>query len=662
MCGIAGRYGQPSESAAELVSGMVRSLEHRGPDDTGLEVLADGRVVLGHRRLSILDLSPLGHQPMRAEDGQTWIVFNGEIYNFREIRSELESKGHSFRTESDTEVILVAYREWGLKEAVIRFHGMFAFAIWDGATRALHLCRDRFGVKPLYFVKSGEGVAFASELRALNLAGLTSREVDARSVAHFIQYGYFSMGTSVFTDVSSVRPGTIVSIQENFEAREVQYWSTEDLFESAEAHELRRELDSLAEEELLDRVEDALIRAFRYRMVADVPVGLFLSGGIDSSLVATILARRAGVSLRTFTIGYGDSEFDEMPYAREVAAHLDAEHTEQVLSGSDALEIVERLPQLADEPIGDSSMIPTFLVSRLAREHVTVALSADGGDELFGGYARYGVCGRFVRRSSLPLRAMYGLSSAAIETLPPALVAAAYGWTRGRRDAYAGINDKLRKFARMARSDGSFAAYDAAVSEWTSGDVARLLGPAAAENRSGNAKSTFDAVRNGVPEDQFMHFDMARYLPGDLLTKVDRASMSVSLEAREPLLDHELAKIAAALPLRWKIRQGKSKYILRRILERHLPGRIFDRPKKGFSIPVGQWFRGPLRELLRDELSESRVKDVGLLDPRAVREAVEDFFGDGRRTSPAGIWHLLQLQQWAARWTMPATPGPELGA
>lgn len=635
------------ESGAALVRAMTQAIQHRGPDDSGLEVLEQGHLVLGHRRLSILDLSPSGHQPMVSSDGDVWIVFNGEIYNFRELRAELEGFGCIFRSESDTEVILEAYRHWGLEESVRRFHGMFAFAIWDGVHRKLHLCRDRFGVKPLYYCKNKTHLAFASELRAIDLTGVSSRSIDSQAAAQFLQYGYLSSSSSIYADVQSVAPGTIVTFEANLAGRVTKYWSADDLFQSSATRELRCELSALPDDRLLDRLETSLTKAFEYRMVADVPVGLFLSGGIDSSLVATMLARRAGMTLRTFTIGYGASDFDEMPYARDVAKRLGTLHTELVLSDSDALSVVERLPDIADEPIGDSSLIPTFLVSRLAREHVTVALSGDGADELFGGYARYGVCGRYLRcRSLAPMRALYSLSSQMIDRLPPALLARAYSWTQGRRGGYAAIDDKLRKLSRMARSGGGFDAYESAVSEWERRDVAQLL--KSRVSPAMDARRAYEAVRELEPEDQFMHFDTARYLPGDLLTKVDRASMSVSLEAREPFLDHELAELAVALPLRWKIRNGQGKYALRRILARHLPAEIFDRPKKGFSVPIAKWLRGPLRELLLDELSPRRVKDVGLLDPDAVQHSLKDFLGSGRRASPAGVWFLLQLQRWAS--------------
>ncbi len=653
VCGIAGFFGRSDGNAPSLVRAMIDALHHRGPDDSGVEVLEQGQLVLGQRRLSILDLSPLGHQPMISADKRAWIVFNGEVYNFRELKRELEAAGRTFKSESDTEVILEAYCQWGL-DAFKRFRGMFAFALWDVSRKKLHLCRDRFGVKPLYFCKSEGRLIFASELRALNISGITSRRIDPQAAAEFLQYGYVSSDTSIFSDVHAVGPGVVVTFDESLTQSSAVFWSATDLFHSEQTRELRRELASLPDEALLDRVEQALTEAFQYRMVADVPVGLFLSGGIDSSTVATILARRAGVSLRTFTIGYGDSEFDETPYAREVASRLGAEHTELIVSEQTALQVVELLPEIADEPIGDSSMIPTYLVSKLARQHVTVALSADGADELFGGYARYDICSRFIRRQSVLQRAMYGLSAEVIDRLPPALIAKTYTMTRGRGGGYAGINDKIRKFVRMSRANSHFEAYDASISEWTARDAAALLvqkGQALTR-----ARKSFESVSDVSVEEEFMHFDTVRYLPGDLLTKVDRASMAVSLEAREPFLDHELARIAVALPMKWKIRDGQNKYVLRRILARHLPAELFERPKKGFSAPVGAWLRGPLRELLMHELSPARVKDIGLLDNDAVQVALKDFLGAGRRVSPAGMWFLLQLQQWAGRWVKAERP------
>lgn len=647
MCGIAGIFAPGQQLAVAALSPMLTSMTHRGPDDIGMQPLAGNQLLFGHLRLSILDLSPLGHQPMTLAGRKDWIVYNGEVYNFREIRAELESHGWRFRSDSDTEVVLTAYCQWGL-EAVHRFRGMFAFAIWDESEGKLHLCRDRFGVKPLYYSVRNGTLAFASELKALNVAGHTDREIDSMSALEYLQFGYVSAPRSIFSDVSTIRPGTICSVDRHLRIQEREYWSARDLFDGPAAVALRQELGALPEDELIDRVEGSLQRAFEYRMVADVPVGVFLSGGIDSSLVAALLARRSGPRLKTFTIGFGASEFDETSYARAVATRLDTEHVEYNVSHQAALDLVAEIPNVADEPIGDSSLIPTLMVSRLARQHVKVALSADGADELFGGYARYAYCGAYLDCSSL-MKGLYRLSANLIEQLPPMLISKAYSISRAGGPKFAAINDKLRKFARMTRAGEPFEAYQAAISEWSPENASRLL--AGRPQGTSCARAAFEGIAGVGTRDQFMHFDMTRYMPGDLLTKVDRASMFVSLEAREPFLDHESAKIAAALPLVWKIRQRQNKYVLRKLLHRHLPASLFDRPKQGFSAPIADWLRGPLRDMFAQELSPARTRATGILDETAVHQAATEFLGSqNRNVSPAGAWILFQMQQWAGRW------------
>lgn len=648
MCGIAGIYAPGRALRSDAVDALITTMAHRGPDDRGVEVLANQTVVFGHLRLSILDLSPLGHQPMATPDRATWIVYNGEVYNFREIREELRSHGWQFRSESDTEVILGAYRQWGL-DAIQRFRGMFAFALWDGTRELLHLCRDRFGVKPLYYSVTNGALVFASESKALNRTGYTARRINPVSVAEFLQYGYISAPRSIFGDVQTVRPGTVVTFDAALRPREHEYWCTRQLFVGELARGLRAELAALPDAQLLDRVETALQRAFEYRMVADVPVGLFLSGGIDSSLVATLLTRRSGFELNTYTIGYGDSEFDETPYARAVARALGSHHTELPVTPQQAVDTAAEIAMIADEPIGDSSLVPTLLVSRLARQHLKVALSADGADELCGGYARYAYCGDFVQRQSGFARGLYHLAGDVLEQLPPRWIEMAYGAARHGGPKFAAIGDKLRKFIRMSRASSAFDAYDAAISEWPASEVAVLMRDPPVHGVG--ARHAFESVNGADPHDQFMHYDTARYLPGDLLVKVDRASMFVSLEAREPFLDHEAAQLMAALPVNWKIRAGKNKYILRRILQRHLPAELFERPKQGFSVPVGQWLRGPLRQMFCENLAPGRVREYGLLDPAVTEQAVESFLS--RRSDapgPAAAWFLLQLQQWARHW------------
>jgi asparagine synthase (glutamine-hydrolysing) len=652
MCAITGIYAPGHRLSTEAVSTMLTAMAHRGPDDRGTELLADGALVFGHLRLAILDLSPLGHQPMALADRSIWIVYNGEVYNFREIRRELASLGWSFRSDSDTEVLLAAYRQWGLR-AVERFRGMFAFAIWDEAQKLLHLGRDRFGVKPLYYSVRNGRLAFASEPKALNVGGHTSRAPDPISVSEFVQFGYITAPRSIFADVHTVRPGTICTFGLTLNPQEYEYWSATGLYDGAKAQDLRRELGALGEEELLERIEGSLQQAFECRMVSDVPVGLFLSGGIDSSLVAALLARRSGVQLNTFTIGYGDSEFDERIYARTVAKTLESTHVELAVSPSAAVDVVAEIPEIADEPIGDSSLIPTLLVSRLARQSVKVALSADGADELFGGYARYTICGDFVRRRSRLLRTLYWLSAEILEQLPPGLIATGYALARGSGPKFAAINDKLRKFVRMSRAGDDYGAYEAAIAEWSASQTASLV--IRPDSQATGARAAFESVADGDPRDKFMHFDLVRYLTGDLLVKVDRASMSVSLEAREPFLDHEAARLAAALPMQWKIRNGQNKYVLRKLLSRYFPAELFNRPKQGFSAPIGEWLRGPLRPLLLQELAPARLREFGILDPVATTAAKDAFLLGARDSgSAAAIWILLQLQQWAGRWLQAA--------
>jgi len=626
---------------------MLRVIQHRGPDDQGMEVIPEVGLALGHRRLSIIDLSSLGHQPMRSECGRNWLVFNGEIYNFSEIRAELERAGRRFVSHSDTEVILAAYDEWGL-EAVARFRGMFAFALWDGQQRRLHLCRDRFGVKPLYFSIFDGQLAFASEAKALLTLPEISRRVDPIALSDYLQFGYTSAPRSIFSSIRVVRPGAIVTFDTDISYVERLYWSLGDLFDARRNAALRTELRGLRETALLDRMEEELGIAFAYRLVADVPVGLFLSGGVDSSLVAGLLAKRASGRLKTFTIGYGGSEFDETAYARTVADHIGSEHTEFIVTEREALALSERIIDIADEPIGDSSLIPTLMVAQLARPHVKVALSADGADELFAGYARYRICGRYVDRLGSPVRSLQWLSAEVIDCLPRSWLTFVYATIRGRGERFAGIEDKVRKFVNMSRARSAFAAYEATVSEWTSRQ--RVAFGCRVEDSDGAARAVFESVDVEDPREAFLHFDAAWYLPGDLLTKVDRASMAVSLEAREPFLDHEMARVAAALPFEWKVRAGREKYILRRLLERHFPARLFDRPKHGFTAPIGAWLRGPLRSRLDEELSADVVRRCGMLDPAAVRRSIDTFNDSGHNTSAAGVWFLFQLHRWARRW------------
>jgi asparagine synthase (glutamine-hydrolysing) len=646
MCAIAGIFSPGQQVDPQEVRSMTDAMRHRGPDDSGLEVIADGRLAFGHRRLSILDLSSLGHQPMQHPSGRLWITFNGEIYNFREVRTELAAAGEPFRSESDTEVILAAYSRWG-RDCLRRFRGMFALALWDADRESLVLIRDRFGVKPLYYSVGSRRFAFASEMRGL-LAGTRGRRaVNVAAAAEFLRFGYVTAPNSLLADVAALPPGCILTVGPDLRPVIEPYWTPAQMFEGDAALALRREIAALDEDSLLDRMEQALTDAFALRMVADVPVGLFLSGGIDSTMVATLLARRLNVRPKTFTIGYSDSGFNEIPYARAIARELGTEHTELEVSGALALQVAERLLDDADEPIGDSSAIPTYLVCELARRTVKVALSADGADELLGGYPRYDVCGRFAEAMDGWMRFAYFASAELLDLAPPALIRRIYRVARRGGPGYAAIDDKVRKFVRMARSGSAAVAYDAATTEFSEREALSLLG-----TRAGQVPPRHEplgALRCSGPREQFMLTDIQHYLPGDLLTKLDRTSMAVSLEARDPFLDHYLAAVAAALPMHWKIRQRQGKYVLRRLLARHLRGDLFNRPKQGFSAPIGAWMRGVLRSRVEATLSPSRVRQAGLLDAQAVGTTVKRFMKEDG-VSAAGLWHIFQLQSWGARW------------
>lgn len=650
MCGIAGLFAPGGQANPKIVRGMTDALRHRGPDDAGIEVLANGEVAFGHRRLSILDLSPLGHQPMMHPSGRLWITYNGEIYNFKEVREDLAAAGESFRSESDTEVLLAAYRRWG-QDCLRRFRGMFALALWDVDKQSLVLIRDRFGVKPLYYRISGGRFSFASEIRGLLASDPRGHAVDASSVAEFLRFGYVSAPKSIFADVSAVPPGCILTIDRNLRPTIETYWDPADLFAGHAAAELHRELSALDDESVLTRFEQVLTDAFGLRMVSDVPVGLFLSGGIDSTIVATLLARRLDIRPRTFTIGYAESKFNEIPYARAIAQELGTQHTELEVSDSLALQVTEQLLAAADEPVGDSSIIPTFLVCTLARQNVTVALSADGADELLGGYPRYEVCARFGDSIDGWMRFAYVTSAAVLDLLPPAFIRLLYRIARRGGPGYAAIEEKVRKFVRMSRAGSRHSAYNAGTSEFSNEEVLSLL--SAGSKTAPLESKRYIAPRCRDTREEFMLTDIRHYLAGDLLTKLDRASMAVSLEAREPFLDHQLAAVAAALPMRWKIRDGQGKQILRQILARHLRSDLFNRPKQGFSAPVGTWMRGALRSRVEGALSLEKIEACGLLDARAVQSTLRRFMTN-EAISAAGLWHLFQLQSWATAQGSPS--------
>jgi len=638
MCGITGYWSlrQHDETLWRELPAAVASLHRRGPDDLGLWRNNQG-VGLGHARLAIIDLSAAGHQPMLTEDGRLAVVFNGEIYNHREIRHALLEQGYQFHSDSDTEVALAAFHCWGMK-ALDKFIGMFAIALWDAASRRLFLVRDRIGVKPLYYGWNGDTIWFGSELKALRAFGHWPPEIDRQALGEMLQYGYIGAPRSIYRDIKKVPAGHWLEISEAHPPRLHQYWSAITQYSSP----LQQGADAIEEE-----LEALLINAFRYRMVADVPVGVFLSGGIDSSLVAALLQRHSGQQIHTFTIGFTESTHDESIWARRVAEHLGTAHTEMILTATDAREVLPQWGELFDEPFGDSSGIPTYLVARLARQHVKVALSADGGDELFGGYPYYNeIAARRAGLNRIPLAVRIALG-AAITRLP--LVQALShlpGPAHARHAVRRKIAERLYKLGYMLPQLQPGMVFDAAISFWMPHEICRLMGGYT------NPRQQLDRHPGNFRE-QMAYADFLDYLPDDIMAKVDRTSMSVGLEAREPLLDHRIAEFAFALPsnLRWGALGAK--HILRKILYRHVPQALIDRPKQGFSIPLSRWLRGDLSYLVRDYLDVERIRSAGLFDPNVVGQVVNNFLSGGVRGDRVDVeklWLLLAFEMWREKW------------
>jgi asparagine synthase (glutamine-hydrolysing) len=622
------------ELAVALERGL-QNLSHRGPDDHGTwdDVREENALGFGHRRLSIIDLSSAGHQPMVSASGRYSIVFNGEIYNFKEIRTDLAARGIQFKSMSDTEVILEAYALWGIA-AFERFIGMFALAIWDRTEQRLLLIRDRAGVKPLYFFRHEGIFAFASELRGLQPFQSWPRDLDHVALGEFLQFGYVAGNRTIFQAVRVIEPGTWASysISEGFRAG--RYWTLES---AASKIEIPRD-ERAAKERLYSLLQDACA----YRLVADVPVGVFLSGGIDSSLVTAIIAGRLGADTRTYTIGFAESAYDESQWARGVAEHLGTHHTSVRLTMDEAERTVECWGDLFDEPFGDTSAIPTMLVAQLARTEVKVALSADGGDELFGGYVNYATIPSKIRaleRVPPPLRRFIG--HAIKSKGGSAFVGNILGMRR--RENFDKSEDRVRKLSEALLCGDSTAVFELAVSHTTPNQVQQLLGTRLA------ARPSLDASSISL-EEAMMRWDFHHYLPGDILVKVDRMTMRVGLEGREPLLDHRLAEFAFACPLRFRMGSLGAKHLLRSILYDLLPRQLIDRPKQGFGIPLASWMQaGRLNIHVRELLSRDSLWGSGLVDPVALKRAVDGFLA-GARVDPHRIWLFVAFEFWRRKW------------
>jgi len=657
MCGIAGWLdpaGLRDADAQRLLCAMTDAIRHRGPDDAGAWIDAPAGIALGFRRLAILDLSPSGRQPMHSATGRYTIAFNGEIYNFRALRAGLASRGHAFRGTSDTEVLLAAITEWGVRSAVQRCNGMFAFALWDRETHALYLCRDRAGEKPLYYGWIDGTLFFGSELKALCRHPRFRGEVHRDVLAAYLRRGCVAGPHSIYRHVRKLPPGTLVAITAaRRDAEPEPYWSWREVAERGAADPFRGSLT-----EALDELDALLRDAIRLRLESDVPLGAFLSGGIDSSLIVALLQAQADRPVRTFAIGFREERWNEAPYAAAVARHLGTAHTEVYVDGGDALAVVRQMGELYDEPFADSSQIPTFLVSRLAREQVTVCLSGDAGDELFGGYQRYQHAPRLWRalaRLPRPARRVTGALARAAHDLPePAgalLDRLGRGYT-GKRST----RDRLRQVSELCRLNSRHEVFNYLRSYWKE---PALAVPGASE--PGDALLVAgDPLPVPTFEEEMMLLDAVTYLPDDILAKVDRASMAVSLEARIPLLDPRVIAFAARLPLAHRIHHGVGKVILRELAYRYVPRALLDRPKHGFQPPMRVWLRGPLRAWAEELLDPGRLRGDGFFDPAIVQRKLREHLA-GRTSWGFDLWCVLMFQVWLAAQRRPA-PAPAPGA
>jgi asparagine synthase (glutamine-hydrolysing) len=619
---------------------MADAIAHRGPDSSGVWSDEDHGIALSHRRLAILDLSPQGHQPMVSPSGRYVIVFNGEVYNFRELRGELGASFH-FTGTSDTEVMLAAIEAYGVEAAVRRFIGMFAFAVWDREQHRLHLVRDRLGIKPLYYGRVGSSLAFASELKAFRALPEFSEEIDRDALALFLRHNCIPAPHSIYKGIRKLPPGTILTIADpigDADAEPVAYWSARDVAERGLADPFTG-----SDAEATDALEELLRDAVRLRMVADVPLGAFLSGGVDSSLVVALMQAQSDRPVRTYSIGSPDPGFNEAHHAKKVAAHLGTDHTELYVTPADALAVIPKLPTLYDEPFADSSQIPTFLVSELARRDVTVSLSGDGGDELFGGYNRHTWGSRVWNASRwMPRPLRHGIAGV-LERSSPARWDRLYGSVEplipaGLRQQMFGY--KMNKLATTLMAGDSFDLYQRLASHWFD-TRSVVIGTSGADGA--RARPSFGKI--GDFPQQMMHFDLVSYLPDDILTKLDRASMAVSLEARVPLLDHRVVEFAWRLPLHMKIRKGQGKWLLRQVLYRHVPRGMIERPKSGFGVPIDAWLRGPLRDWAESLLDERRLRDEGYLNPKPIREKWAQHLS-GQASWQYHLWDVLMFQAW----------------
>jgi len=625
---------------------MIQAIHHRGPDHTGIWLDPARRIALGHKRLSIIDLSPAGNQPMVSPSGRYVIVYNGEIYNHLEIRDEIEQDGNApaWRGHSDTETLLAAIELWGLKGALERCVGMFALALWDKRECSLSLARDRVGEKPLYYGRQGDGpeaaLVFASELKAFSPHPSFRQEINREALSLYMRHGYVPAPFTIYVGIRKLLPGCILTISaENSEPVIEAYWSGRAVAEQGAAQPL-----DISPDEAVDELEELLTTSVERQMLADVSLGAFLSGGVDSSTVVAMMQKRSSRPVKTFSIGFHEDAYNEAVHAKAVAAHLGTDHTELYVTAEQAMNVIPDLPAMYDEPFADSSQIPTFLVSQLARRHVKVSLSGDAGDELFGGYERYRMTSRFWSRLSRIPRSVRGVMARGLTTVSPRKWNAFASAIEPVLPASARLalpGDKIHKGAGVLASRNVAELYHGLASSWRDPASVVIGGsePSTILTREMPAMTDLDDI------ERMMAVDLLTYLPDDILVKVDRAAMSVSLETRVPLLDHQVIEFAWRLPLSYKIRDGETKWVLRQVLYRHVPRELIERPKMGFGIPLGEWLRGPLRQWAEDLLAEDRLEREGFFRPAPIRRLWEAHL-DGAVNEQYRLWIVLMFQAW----------------
>jgi len=660
MCGIAGFFNpnrdQSPEDLEHTVGRMIGTLRHRGPDDDGAWTDVSAGLAIGMRRLAILDLSPAGKQPMHSTSGRFVLVFNGEIYNCEDLRGDLlaESIGLSFRGHSDTEVMLSAFERWGVPESLKRFNGMFAFALWDRRDRTLTLGRDRFGEKPLYYGFTGGRFLFASELKAMRAHPNFSANIDLGALALYLQRNCVPAPYSIYRDIRKLPPATFLTVRaDRFDGEPEQYWSLREIARQGVQNQFRG-----SEGEAIESLDTLLRDAVKIRMHADVPLGAFLSGGIDSSTVVALMQAQSSSPVRSFSIGLHESDYNEAFDGARVAKHIGTDHTELYVTPKQALDVVPLLPAMYDEPFADSSQIPTYLVSRLARQHVTVSMSGDGGDEIFGGYNRHiwgGPLWRKLEPLPLPLRKLGAASLTALspetwDTLFRISRPALPGTWRQRVPGY-----KLHKLASVMGSTNADEMHDRFATHWNSPqDLLREIPLEPVLDLS-----TERGPHLPSPTEQMMYRDAVTYLPDDILVKVDRATMATSLEGRMPLLDHRVAEFTWRLPLTMKVRGKEGKWILRQVLYRYVPRELVERPKFGFGVPLDSWLRGPLRDWAESLLDERRLRSEGFFDPATIHQAWRWQLA-GKQALEYHIWDVLMFQAWLEQ-SRRAEPSHEIG-